>query len=66
MDKYVGEMNADQLDETTMSKENRILKKIDMNDINICARVVQGLMGESVAYRKDFIEKNAHLAHIDV
>lgn len=64
--KGLGEMNAEQLEETTMSKENRILKQITVEDMTIVERIVQNLMGDSVSPRKDFIEKNAKKARIDL
>lgn len=64
--KGLGEMSMEQLEETTMNKENRILKRIDVEDMAVVERVVQNLMGESVAPRKIFIEKNAHLANVDL
>ena len=64
--KGLGEMSTEQLEETTMSKENRILKQITVKDIAACERVVQNLMGEQVTPRKEFIAKNAHKAHLDM
>ena len=53
-------------EETTMSKDNRILKQIDVSDIALCEKVVQNLMGEQVGPRRDFIAANAHKANIDL
>ena len=64
--KGLGEMSTEQLEETTMSKDNRILKQIDVSDIALCEKVVQNLMGEQVAPRRDFIAANAHKANIDL
>ena len=64
--KGLGEMSTEQLEETTMSKDNRILKQIDVSDIAICEKVVQNLMGEQVGPRRDFIAANAHKANIDL
>lgn len=64
--KGLGEMSAEQLEETTMSKENRMLKQITADDMAVVERVVMDLMGESVAPRKEFIEQNAHKAQIEV
>ena len=64
--KGLGEMSTEQLEETTMSKDNRILKQIDVSDIALCEKVVQNLMGEQVGPRRDFIAANAHRANIDL
>ena len=64
--KGLGEMSTEQLEETTMSKDNRILKQIDVSDIALCEKVVQNLMGEQVGPRRDFIAANAHKANIDL
>ena len=59
-------MNAEQLEETTMNKENRILKQITVGDMVMVERVVQSLMGDSVSSRKQFIEENAREAQVDL
>ena len=64
--KGLGEMNAEQLEETTMNKENRILKQITVGDMAMVERVVQSLMGDSVSLRKQFIEENAREAQVDL
>ena len=64
--KGLGEMSTDQLEETTMNKDNRVLKQITVNDMAIVGKIVHDLMGESVAPRRDFIEANAHKANIEI
>lgn len=64
--KGLGEMDTDQLEETTMSKDNRLLKQIDVQDVALCEKIVQNLMGEQVTPRKEFIAANAHKANIDM
>ena len=64
--KGLGEMNAEQLEETTMSKENRILKQITVQDMAFVEKVVQSLMGDSVAARRDFIVENALKANSEI
>lgn len=64
--KGLGEMDPDEMAETVMNKESRILKQITMEDAAIVAQTFMSLMGESVTPRKSFIEKNAWRANIDV
>ncbi len=64
--KGLGEMNADQLWETTMNPATRTLKQVSIDSIQEADSVFSMLMGEEVGPRRDFIEKNAKYAKIDI
>ena len=63
--KGLGEMNAEQLWETTMNPEFRTLRQITIDSIPEADRVFSMLMGDEVPPRREFIEKNAVYANID-
>ena len=64
--KGLGEMDPSEMAETVMNPKTRTLKQICMEDAEEAAKTFMGLMGESVVYRKKFIEENAWRANIDV
>lgn len=64
--KGLGEMNAEQLAETTMQPENRVLKQVAVEDAEQADKVFDILMGTDVASRKSFIQSNAKLANLDI
>lgn len=64
--KGLGEMNAEQLWETTMNPATRTLKQVTIESAAEADRVFAMLMGEEVAPRREFIEKNAKYAKLDV
>lgn len=64
--KGLGEMNADELWETTMNPEFRILKQVNIDDAEMADRVFDILMGTDVSSRKSFIQANAKMANLDI
>ena len=65
--KGLGEMDADELRDTTMSKENRILRQITVDDVMAADDVFKTLMGDDVEPRREFIEQNAkYVSNLDV
>ena len=64
--KGLGEMDAEEMEETVMSEKTRTLKQITMDDAAEVAKTFMSLMGEAVDPRKKFIAENAWRANIDV
>ena len=63
--KGLGEMSAEELRDTTMSPEKRLLKQVHISDAAEADRIFSMLMGEDVEPRREFIESNANYANID-
>ena len=64
--KGLGEMDAEQLWETTLNPENRVLKRVEIEDARMASDVTEVLMGTEVPPRKAFIYEHATDAELDI
>ena len=63
--KGLGEMDADQLAETTMDPRHRTLRRLTIDDVDEASRVFELLMGSEVAPRKEFIVQGAYEVDVE-
>lgn len=63
--KGLGEMDAEQLWETTLNPENRVLKRVEIEDARLASEITEMLMGSDVPPRRQFIYEHADEAEID-
>ena len=63
--KVIGEMDPEQLWETTLDPERRVLKRVEIEDARMASEVTEMLMGSEVPPRKQFIYDHANEAEID-
>lgn len=63
---YVGEMNADQLWETTMNPETRRLIQVTIEEAEMAEQIIQLCMSDDSASRKEWIMENSQYAEIDI
>ncbi len=64
--KGLGEMDAEQLWETTLNPQTRMLKKVEIEDARMASDVTEMLMGTEVLPRREFIHEHAHDAELDI
>ncbi|HRM02050.1 MAG TPA: DNA topoisomerase IV subunit B, partial [Anaerostipes hadrus] len=64
--KGLGEMNPEQLWETTLNPESRTLKQIEIEDARMASDITSMLMGSDVPPRRQFIYENANEAMLDI
>jgi DNA gyrase subunit B len=64
--KGLGEMDPDQLWETTLDPDTRLLKRVEIEDARMASDVTEMLMGNDVAPRRSFIYEHAHDAELDI
>ena len=62
LDKYVGEMSAEETEETLTDPNNRIIKQITIEDIKATNELFETLMGQSASLRKEYIKEHSNEA----
>lgn len=65
LDKHVGEMDADELEESLLNPETRVLKQITVSDKPATDVLFDQLMGNTVVPRKKYIEEHSHEAEVE-
>lgn len=64
--KGLGEMESEQLWESTMNPETRVLERVTIKDVDFAQQIVEDLMGDVVLPRKKYLEENASFAELDI
>ena len=65
LDKHVGEMDAEELEENLLNPELRVLKQITVNDMQATDVLFDQLMGTTVIPRKKYIEEHSYKAEVE-
>ena len=64
LEKYVGEMSVEETEETLTDPDNRIIKKITIEDVKAADELFETLMGQSASLRKEYIKEHSEEAGV--